>query len=194
MKADIFPVTRRTGVVTQDTQNEILIYDLETNQAFCLNQTSALIYGMCDGTKSVAEIRRSLSSTLKSDVSEELVWLALDRLRKEKLIENSDEISNHLAGMSRRSMIKKIGLGSMVALPIVASIVAPAAANAQSPVSCTVPNDTFDTPQINCSPSDQTTACANAGPTRCCSTLPATVVAGTCGAGDITCRCVAAPA
>jgi hypothetical protein len=181
MKAEIFPITRRTGVVTQEAQNELLIYDLETNQAFCLNQTSALVYEMCDGTKSVTEIGRSLRSKLKSEVSEEVVWLALDQLKKEKLIENSDEVPHHFTGMNRREVIKKVGLGSMVALPIVASLIAPKAIHAQSDVCVpgTTCNCICDQAQGGNAPGGCNTIAAG----EACPTLP-----GSCGTTGCVCR------
>jgi hypothetical protein len=132
MKAEIFPLFRKKGIVNQDAQNELLIYDLKTNQAFCLNQTSALVYEMCDGTKSVAEISQSLSSKIKSPVTEEFVWLAIEQLKKNNLLEQNQELIPEYGGLSRRQIIKKIGLGTMVALPLVSSIIAPTSAQAQS--------------------------------------------------------------
>jgi hypothetical protein len=133
MKAEIFPIFRRNGIVMQDTENERLIYDLETNQAFCLNQTSALVYEMCDGTKSIAEISRLLSSKLKSNISEEFVWLALDQLKNNNLLEPDQGLIPHFERLDRRQVIKRIGLGTMVALPVISSVIAPAAIHAQSP-------------------------------------------------------------
>jgi hypothetical protein len=65
--------------------------------------------------------------------SEDLVWLALNQLKKEKLIAGGlDPEYDHFNGMSRREAIRKVGFGSMVALPVVLSLVAPAATAAQT--------------------------------------------------------------
>jgi Coenzyme PQQ synthesis protein D (PqqD) len=127
-----YPVSRKDNLVVQEIDGEVLIYDLAENKAFCLNKTSALVWQACDGNKSTAEISKLISHKLNSPATEDLVWFALDQLKKEKLIENSDELPNNFAGISRREVIKKVGLGSMIALPIVASLVAPAALQAQS--------------------------------------------------------------
>ena len=63
-------------------------------------------------------------------MSEDLVWFALNQLEKEKLLNEEKEIVNKFEGLSRREVIKKIGLTSMIALPIVASLVAPSAIHA----------------------------------------------------------------
>lgn len=128
------PVSRQTNIVVQELENEFLIYDLSINKAFCLNQTSALVFQLCDGKNSVAEISDLMSKKLKTLVSEDLVWLALEGLRKDNLLENDKELTNHLAGLSRREAVKKVGLASMVALPVIASVVAPDAVMAQSGV------------------------------------------------------------
>lgn len=126
------PLSRKEDLVIQDMNGEILIYDLRENKAFCLNETSALVWQACDGNNSVAEIGKQVGS-------EDVVWLALDELKKERLIETAHV--SKFNGMSRRDVIKKIGIGSMIALPVVASLVAPTAAHAASclaiGVSCT---------------------------------------------------------
>lgn len=109
-----------------------MIYDLSTNKAFCLNETSALVWQLCDGTRTVSEISEGLSKKLNSPANEDLVWLAIDQLKKENLIANKEELENKFEGMSRREVIKKVGLGTMIALPVVAGMIAPNAVNAAS--------------------------------------------------------------
>jgi hypothetical protein len=132
MKPAIFPKFRQNGIVSQDTENELLIYDLETNQAFCLNETSALVFGMCDGTKSISEMSRSLSTKLDSNISEDFVWLALDQLKNNNLLEPDQELVPGFGGLDRRQVIKQVALGTMVALPFISSVIAPTALQAQS--------------------------------------------------------------
>lgn len=126
------PLSRRENIVVQEMENEVLIYDLSTSRAVCLNETSTLIWQACDGNTTPAEISAFISKRLKTSASEDLVWLALDQLKKENLIENGDELPNHFAGMSRREAIKKVGLSSLIALPVILSVTSPAAAAAGS--------------------------------------------------------------
>jgi hypothetical protein len=132
MEKEIKPLSRRDNLVVQEVKDEILIYDLNAAKAFCLNKTSALVWQACDGSKSIGEIGESVGKKLKSVVSEDIVWLALEQLKKDNLLENKDEITGKFAGVSRREAIRKIGLGSAVALPIVASLVVPTSTMAQS--------------------------------------------------------------
>jgi hypothetical protein len=113
------PVARKEGLVIQEMPDEVLVYDLETNKAHCLNQTSAFVWKACDGKKSVVEI----SKLLGNSVPEDLVWLAIDQLSEKNLLENKLSLSSK--GQSRREVIKKIGLASVIALPFVASLAAP---------------------------------------------------------------------
>ncbi|MCA1626062.1 MAG: PqqD family protein [Acidobacteria bacterium] len=106
-------------MVIQEMPDEVLVYDLETNKAHCLNQTSAFVWKACDGKKSVVEI----SKLLGNSVSEDLVWLAIDQLSEKNLLESKLSLSSR--GQSRREAIKKIGLASVIALPFVASLAAP---------------------------------------------------------------------
>ncbi len=114
-----------------------MIYDLSTNKAFCLNEASALVWQACDGNKDVSEIRNALGKQLNSPVDDDFIWLALDQLKKENLIENKDEVVVNFSGMSRREVIRKVGIASVVALPIISSLVAPPAISAQSAGACT---------------------------------------------------------
>jgi len=137
MKKHVAPKAREENLVVQELDGEVLIYDLNTNKAFSLNETSSLVWQLCDGDKSVSEISESISRKLDSPANEDLVWLALEQLKKEKLIANGEEVVSNFAGMSRREVIKKVGLGTMIALPLVSSLVAPTAVSAQSPSACT---------------------------------------------------------
>lgn len=110
---------------------ETFAYDLITNRAICLNRMSSLIWKHCDGNNSVSAIAGIASKELGENVSVELVELALDQLSKEGLLE--DHVSpGTFEGMSRREILRKVGLTTMAALPIVTAITAPSAAAAQS--------------------------------------------------------------
>ena len=85
MKKDIKPLSRKDEIVVQELNGEVLIYDLRTNKALCLNETSSLVWEACDGNTSVSEISRSISRKLNAPANDDLVWLALDQLKKEKL-------------------------------------------------------------------------------------------------------------
>lgn len=126
------PKNRSENIVVQEFASEILIYDLKTDKAYCLNETSVFVWRLCDGTKTVAEISQSLTKKLKQPMTEDVIWLALDGFKKDNLLEDSKEFEINFNGLNRRQVIKKVGFASMFALPIVSSIVAPNAAMAAS--------------------------------------------------------------
>ena len=137
MTIDNNPISRIENLVIQELGSELLIYDLELNKAYSLNETSTLVWQMCDGQCSIADINRQLNSRLKTPFSEAIVWLALDQLRKNDLLINGEKIDSQFNGLSRREVIKSVGFASMVALPLISSLVAPKAVSAQSV--CTAP-------------------------------------------------------
>jgi hypothetical protein len=126
------PKSRENDLVIQELSDEILVYDLKSHRALCLNEASALVWKACDGKNSVSKIAQVVSAKLKSEVNEDFVWVALDGLKREKLISNAADVTSPFYGLSRREVIKKIGFSSMVALPMVSSLVAPSAIHAQS--------------------------------------------------------------
>lgn len=129
-------MARQNGIVVQEMPDEVLVYDLDTNKAHCLNQSAALVWKACDGTNSIGEIVKQVEAAGGGKVTEDFVWLAIDQLGENGLLAN--EIAPKFAGQSRRQVLKTIGLASMVALPVIASLVAPS--NALAAVSCTCTN------------------------------------------------------
>ena len=126
------PKSRQAEIVVQEFEKEILIYDLSINKAYCLNETSTLVYQLCSGKNTVADISNLISKKLNQPVTVDLVWLALDSFKKDNLLEQSELFEIDFNNLSRREVIRKIGLGSMAMLPLISSIVAPSSAQAQS--------------------------------------------------------------
>lgn len=126
------PLARKAELVEQDLKGELLIYDLSINKAYCLNETSKMIFRSCDGNSSVSDISRKLSKQLNQTVTEDLVWLAVDQFKTDNLLAENNEIEIDFKGLSRRQVIRKVGFASMIALPVIMSLVAPRAADAQS--------------------------------------------------------------
>jgi hypothetical protein len=120
------PLARKEGLVIQEMPGEVLVYDLATNKAHCLNETAALVWNYCDGSNSVADITRLFGNQSGKPVEENLVWLAIDQLNENNLL--AQELKADFNGQTRRDVIKKVGLAAVIALPMVSSLVAPTAA------------------------------------------------------------------
>lgn len=132
MKLGNNPQSREHDIVIQELKDEILIYDLQKNKALCLNQTSAMVWQACDGTKSVTEISGILGQKLNTTVSEDVVWLALEQFKKDNLLAQSHEFTTPLDGLTRREIVRRIGFASMVALPMISTLLAPWSTQAHS--------------------------------------------------------------
>lgn len=132
-----FPIARKNGLVVQEVPDEVLVYDLESNKAHCLNHSAAMIWKSCDGNTSVSEIAKLVETQAGGKVTEDFVWLAIDQLSENNLLET--QIRSGFEGTSRREAIKKIGLASMIAIPVIASLVAPQSAMAAVSCACVNP-------------------------------------------------------
>lgn len=133
------PTARTGGLVIQEVPDEVLVFDTESNKAHCLNQTAAMIWKACDGKTTVSDIAKNIASRTGKDVSDDLVWLAIDQLNENDLLET--QVETKFKGESRRALLKKIGFASMVALPIIASLAAPKSVMANTSCACGSPGD-----------------------------------------------------
>jgi hypothetical protein len=154
--SQVSPRARKEGILVQDLTGELLIYDLDRHAAHCLNESAALIWKRCDGRTSIAELARVLEQA-DAPASEEVIWMAVSDLRKRHLLADASALPKRVSKLSRREMIRRVGIAAAVGLPLVTSIIAPSAMQAAS-CSCMPPT---------------TTCCASGCPctisTMCCS-------------------------
>lgn len=140
------PLARREGLVVQEMPDEVLVYDTNTNKAHCLNKTAAFVWRSCDGSHSINDIAGLMEKEFGANVPDDLVWLAIDQLGKDQLLEETSEPV--VSGISRREVIRRMGIASVIALPVVASLVAPSSALAT--VSCGCINPAACATQTGC--------------------------------------------
>jgi hypothetical protein len=119
------PVARKQGLVIQGLPDEVLVYDLDRDRAHCLNATAAFVWQRCDGKNTTAQIARTLGPQFDCAVDEKIVWLALDQLGKNHLLDGQPAPPPALVGMNRRTMVRALGLAAIIAVPVVTSIAAP---------------------------------------------------------------------
>lgn len=133
------PLARQKDLVIQETPDEVLVFDMNSNKAHCLNASAAFVWKACNGENSIGDIARQFELNGNGSVTEDFIWLAIDQLQENSLLQN--EITPRFEGQSRRQVIKKIGLASMVAVPVIASLVAPQNALAVGSCACVNPAD-----------------------------------------------------
>ena len=124
-----YPKARRDGLVLRELPEELLIYDTETHEAHCLNATAAFVWNQCDGETAVTEIADRAAADLGTAMDEEVVWVALEDLWKQQLLEGEGAPARE-GTMSRSQVLKRAGVVAAVSVPVVVSIVAPKAAHA----------------------------------------------------------------
>jgi hypothetical protein len=107
-----------------------------------------MIWKSCDGNTSVSEIAKLVESQAGGKVTEDFVWLAIDQLSENNLLEK--QIQPGFEGTSRREVIKKIGLASVIAVPVIASLVAPQSALAAASCACQNPSSCGNVPNAGC--------------------------------------------
>lgn len=126
------PMARTADLIEQEINKELLVYDLQSNKAYALNETSKNVFKVCDGKTSFDDLKRQYNYT------DDLIYLALDELKKNNLV--NGDYTSPFAGINRRTVIRKVGLASMIVLPVIASLSAPMASMAASPLICVAPN------------------------------------------------------
>jgi hypothetical protein len=118
------PKARTENILEQNLEKETLIYDLNINKAFNLNETLSVVYKACGQNLTFDDLRR------ESKFTDDFIFLALDELKRNNLL--AESFDSPLANTNRREVIKKVGLTTMFALPLIAGLIAPRAANAAS--------------------------------------------------------------
>ena len=170
----ILPRARKDDLVVKGLNDEVLVYDLKRDKAHSLNASAAFIWKKCNGRRTVAEVAQALSKEFNVPPDEQTVWLALDQLSKFNLLEAKVMRPAGMPQISRRQMMR-IGAAAAFALPVIVSIVAPTAANAQTAISPSVCNARV---QPNCGG----TPCTGGSGSQTCQPF------GAVGAGE-PCKC-----
>jgi len=148
------PRARKDGLVIKVLSDEVLVYDIERHQVHCLNRAAALVWQHCDGRTSVSQAAAVLREELASAADEDVIWLALIELRAANLLHaGASRKTEPARKISRRTLVRRLGVGVAASLPLITSIVAPQAAAAQT-LDCSVFLDqaSCEIPLKACSP------------------------------------------
>jgi hypothetical protein len=147
MKHKAYPKARSENLIVEELDGEVLVYDIDRDRAHCLNSTAALVWKLCDGRRTASDIAGELHRGIQKGnaqnsrrgvkaqpvkATEELVWLALDQLGRDHLLDKETFTASRVPLISRREAIRRVGIGAAIAIPIVASITAPTAVQAGS--------------------------------------------------------------
>ena len=168
------PRARQDGLVVRELEDEVLVYDLERNQAHCLNQTAGLVWKHCDGETTISDITELLRKDLGPAANDQTVWHALVELGKDHLLEEQVSRPATTSVVTRRHMLQKVGVA--VTAAAVTSIAVGGVA--QAAVSCTGCGQN----QFCCSGVCCNQTCC--GPSQLCCGQNACCNGACCGAGQ----------
>jgi hypothetical protein len=122
------PVARKNGLVVRDLADEVVVYDRERHEAHCLNRTAAIVFRNADGRRSVSDLAALLGAESTGE-AKGLVQMALGQLGDAHLLESAPPPAPR-AGLARRDVMRRVGIGAAVLLPLVTSILAPSPSEA----------------------------------------------------------------
>jgi hypothetical protein len=122
------PMARTEEILVESLEDEVLIYDLRSHEAICLNASAVVIWDLCDGQRTIGDIVDEVGN---AEVTERHVADTLDQLREKNLLEVDATTAAHRAGAptSRRAFLGTAAAASVV-LPAVMSAMVPTAAAA----------------------------------------------------------------
>lgn len=120
------PIARSEDLIVERLDDEVLVYDLLTEKYHALNETSAALWELCDGSRTVEDLATFVGADDPS-TGQRVVWLALKQLSERRLLLEPADIPE---GTSRRELLRRVAIAGAVVLsvPLVRSINAPAAA------------------------------------------------------------------
>jgi len=127
-----YPLARKDKLVVRELGDEVLVYDLTRNKAFCLNKLARAVWKASDGQKSVTRIADDLSTELGATIDDEAVWSAVDQLGRDHLLEYCITRQGSGSLVTRRQQLKSLGRAAAIAGPVVAALAVPKGAAAAS--------------------------------------------------------------
>ncbi len=134
------PVARRSELEEQRVDHELVVYDLRTDRAHCLNPLTARVRELADGARNEEQIYHALKEDFGPELDVDSVRTALDALAEADLLEGASA-SPEGHQVSRRRVIGGIAAATALgAAPfLIKSIIAPTPAQAQSETNGGIP-------------------------------------------------------
>jgi hypothetical protein len=127
------PLAKTTNLLTTELEDEVVVYDPERKQAHSLNRTAVAVWNHCDGETSIGELQRRVSTEVGASVSEEAIWLALQKLERAHLLAEKLVSAGSITRREALEHAGRLGAAAMVATPLVFTAAVPAAAAVCSP-------------------------------------------------------------
>src|SRR5262245_48348162 len=126
------PRARTEDLLVKSLGDDVLVFDTRSQTYHALNRTAAAVWERCDGHTGLTELTQVAAAASGLPARPEIAGLALRQLGAAGLLKTPAGRPD--PGLSRRALIRRLGLAAGLAagLPVVESVVAPRAADAQS--------------------------------------------------------------
>lgn len=128
-------------VSVRELAGEFVVFDATRSKAHALNPSVAHVWRLCDGKRSMAEVAEELTAELgleKAD-AHAILLMSLERLEQAGLLEDGWTAEQWEVPTRREALRAIAGVGAAALLPVVYSLIAPQAVQAQSGVICGQP-------------------------------------------------------
>src|SRR5689334_21120456 len=80
MPSQFLPQARTAHLIVQTLDDEILLFDSVADRAHVLNQTSAVVWKLANGKRTVEQLSQLTARELQAQPDTDLIWLALTQL------------------------------------------------------------------------------------------------------------------
>lgn len=107
------PAVKAQNIVIQKTDDDVLLYDTQTHQAYALNEAAALVYYACSEGLTMRELKDH------TNLTDEAIYLSLSQMSDAGLLSEKMDLKDKCPPTTRREIIKLTALTSAVALPLI---------------------------------------------------------------------------
>ena len=117
----------RPGLLRHRLDEQSLVYDPRDDKVHLLDTTTACVLDLLEeGGWGRDRMKTEVARRLNIDVSDDLVSLSLDELRKADLLDTSDATIAPVTDMARREMLRKVGIAGATAIliPVITTLTA----------------------------------------------------------------------
>jgi hypothetical protein len=118
-----FPKARKSKLLIRKVGNETVVYDTKTHNALALNELTTAVWEVCTGKSDASSLLEIIRCSGLVNAVDQVVLMAIDQLNRAGLLKTSTETNEtDKTSLTRREMIRLIGIKSVAALPAISII------------------------------------------------------------------------
>jgi hypothetical protein len=121
---------RREDLIVHDVDQETVVYDPVSGEYHLLSPLVAFVFRHADERTPVPDILRSARITFGSDLKHDDILVAAAELARVKLLQRLEKSTEE--AVTRREVVHRLAAAAVLALPLITTLAAPAAAMAAS--------------------------------------------------------------